>query len=295
LTDREFETSCARFLVAGNPSFSVQYNVGRRGRYSETMRQIDVLLSGDEREVVVECKYYGQKLNVKMVDSFIGFLDDVGIDEGVIITNIGMSTPGLRRMANTKIKLHILSEADLSSFRLRIIQPYENDRRAHFLEPNGYIAADYPPSPTIRCCFYPIGRRFEDALVDGEILYVNLHDRPNDVDSIVSTEKQTVNTSFEGKISHRTRVDRYFTVRKSFLKDHDKVDFSVVRKFKVGLILMRGVVRPENVDWTITSIKESMLRAHFYESKVTRSDDGVIHFDLVWQADPWGHASTPIE
>lgn len=61
------------------------------GKDSGVKRQIDVLVrqkKGDEETVIlIECKHYASKINVKIVDAFIGCLEDVGADKGVIVSS----------------------------------------------------------------------------------------------------------------------------------------------------------------------------------------------------------------
>ena len=51
------------------------------GKYSETRRQIDVAVYEKEQMdrpfLMIECKRYKRKLNVKDVEAFIGMLDDI--------------------------------------------------------------------------------------------------------------------------------------------------------------------------------------------------------------------------
>lgn len=50
--------------------------------------------------VVIDCKKFSKKINVKTVESFLGMLDDVGAHRGIMITNIGYTASALNRAEN---------------------------------------------------------------------------------------------------------------------------------------------------------------------------------------------------
>jgi len=90
------------------------------GKFSKVPRQIDILIQGKMAGVdllgIVECKYFSRKVDVKVVDSFIGFLEDVGANFGVIITNEGFSAGAVNRASIKGIKLDIVSYEDLELY-----------------------------------------------------------------------------------------------------------------------------------------------------------------------------------
>src|SRR5271157_2565527 len=107
MTYSEYETSVAKYLVAHNPDFEVRYNQRVLGVYSKTERQMDVLLNdtrGADR-IVVECKYYNRAVDIGIIEAFISFLEDVGIQDGILITNKGISRAATRRVALAPIRL----------------------------------------------------------------------------------------------------------------------------------------------------------------------------------------------
>lgn len=65
---------------------------------------------------VVECKYFNKKIDVKVVEGFIGFMEDVGTNVGIIITNKGYSQAALNRAEVRKIHLDIVEISKLSSY-----------------------------------------------------------------------------------------------------------------------------------------------------------------------------------
>ena len=93
---------------------SVEFDQTIKGKFSETDRQIDVLISGrfanvTDRDITaaVDCKYYTRKINVQDVDAFIGFLQDIQTDLGILITNKDSSSAA-RRRASAGIELRVI-------------------------------------------------------------------------------------------------------------------------------------------------------------------------------------------
>jgi hypothetical protein len=58
------------------------------GVRSGVTRQIDVWVTGEvaghEIKLAIECKLHKAKVDIKTVDAFVGFLEDVGADKGVL-------------------------------------------------------------------------------------------------------------------------------------------------------------------------------------------------------------------
>ena len=93
----------------------VEFDQERIGRFSKVPRQIDVLVSGrfagvTDREITaaVDCKYYTRAIDVKKVDEFIGFFDDVATDLGLLITNKGFSAGAGQRACVPGIELRVI-------------------------------------------------------------------------------------------------------------------------------------------------------------------------------------------
>lgn len=92
------------------------------GINSKRSRQIDILISGDFAgfpiKIVIDCKHFSSKIDVKIVESFIGMLADVKASKGVIITNVGYTKAAIERAKfdSRDIQLDILEFEDLPQF-----------------------------------------------------------------------------------------------------------------------------------------------------------------------------------
>jgi len=90
------------------------------GKFSLVKRQIDVAILGELAGYrlfgAVECKHFNRNVDVKVVEAFLSFLDDVGANFGVMITNKGYSRAAKARAKVKDIRLEILSLEELRVF-----------------------------------------------------------------------------------------------------------------------------------------------------------------------------------
>lgn len=97
------------------PDAEVLFDQQRIGRFSQTPRQIDVLVTGrfagiTDRNITaaVDCKYYTRTIDVKQVDEFIGYVDDVATDLGLLVTNKAFTPAALQRAKVPGIELRVI-------------------------------------------------------------------------------------------------------------------------------------------------------------------------------------------
>jgi hypothetical protein len=92
------------------------------GRRSGVERQIDVwleaVIGGSHKVcVAVECKCYDTtKIDIKDIDAFCGFLDDVGASKGVFITSSGFTSGAEKRAEGAQIDLQIITLEEAAVF-----------------------------------------------------------------------------------------------------------------------------------------------------------------------------------
>jgi hypothetical protein len=92
------------------------------GRRSGTERQVDVWLEakvGDNHVVTVaiECRRYSERpVSIKDIDAFVGFLEDVGANKGVMISHSGYTEGARKRAAGAGIELCMLSVEEAEEF-----------------------------------------------------------------------------------------------------------------------------------------------------------------------------------
>lgn len=92
------------------------------GRRSGVDRQVDIWLSttvGGKHQVnvAVECKCYETTpISIKDVDAFYGFLDDVGAQKGVLISNTGFTNGAKKRADGSTVELETLTLEEAEVF-----------------------------------------------------------------------------------------------------------------------------------------------------------------------------------
>lgn len=115
---RDYEKQIHEKFCIYSPTCKVIHNTTVRGRFSKTPRQVDIAvqpyLEGFHFFGALECKYFNKRVDVKIVDSFIGFLDDIGADFGYIITNKGFTKSAANRASVPYLRLRVVEFNKLS-------------------------------------------------------------------------------------------------------------------------------------------------------------------------------------
>ncbi len=153
------------------------------GQYSKTKRQIDVLIEenvgGNNIKIVVDCKLYNKKVDVKDVESFISMVADIGADKGIMITEMGYSEAALQRAFNNPdhIELDIYSLGELThTLQSHIAIPYSGKNALLLFAPFGWII-DITRRPGVLCLLYQRGLTLIEAGEHKELAYINFWDK----------------------------------------------------------------------------------------------------------------------
>ena len=106
------------------PNCRVAHDVKVLGKFSKVYRQVDVAITakieGFNILGVIECKHFSRKIDVPIIDKFIGFLEDVDADFGYIITNVGFSVAAKNRAKIPNIHLQIMEYSNLDKYEYDI-------------------------------------------------------------------------------------------------------------------------------------------------------------------------------
>jgi hypothetical protein len=105
---REYENGVADILsfLLGDAA-TVERNVLAPPHRGRRRRQVDVLVQGrvfglDGVTLAVDCKIWARPLAVGDIDRFLGFLDDVGTDLGLLMSASGYSAAAKARLENER-------------------------------------------------------------------------------------------------------------------------------------------------------------------------------------------------
>jgi hypothetical protein len=175
---RDYEVCITRHFQRLFPGASVQHDVKRAGIISKVQRQIDILvegrIAGFDLTIVIDCKYFGKKVDVKDVDEFVGYLHDLRVSKGVLITNCGYTEAAYNRATNDTrdIELRIIKFGDLEQYQAFIAIPYFGAHGAVVSSPDGWLLDISPPVPQI-VAFYPLGLSRQEAFHSEGYIYLS--------------------------------------------------------------------------------------------------------------------------
>jgi hypothetical protein len=106
---KQYEIAIAAAVEARWPNCDVIFDQYVWGFRSGIRRQIDVVLvfhlEHTSQYEIFECKYFSRKVTVGLVDQFWGFLNDVNITRGSIVTSRGFSKAARHRAQFDRIGL----------------------------------------------------------------------------------------------------------------------------------------------------------------------------------------------
>lgn len=181
MTWKDYEYYIHRVLSDLYPEASITHNVQKLGFMSGTKRQIDILIEGNlagySLNIVVECKYLNKKIDIKVIESFIGFLHDVKANKGVLITNRGFTKAAQARTENDShvdLDIKIIDFDKLEHFQGFGGIAYKETAGVVIEPPNGWILDFKQRYPYVLATLYPMGLSFEQAIDSWQYIYVYL-------------------------------------------------------------------------------------------------------------------------
>jgi hypothetical protein len=230
----------------------VRKNVFLRGRYSKRKRQIDVLVVEDtpagKQIVPIDAKQYKRRVDVKVVEAFEGFLQDLGAKRGLLITNTGYTKAALRRASNSPrgLELDILNFSELSKWQAFGALPYFGKYAFLVPAPFGWVI-DIARTDGRICNMFQRGSNPAIAMRQRELMYLQCWDRKREPLSALQLDKHQVQSMrAKGLIFRITRrrgisradakshiriakVDQYRAVEATgFLEFKDTILFAVM-------------------------------------------------------------------
>ena len=174
----------------------VEKNIKKKGILSKRSRQIDILITDANKTVIVDCKYYNHKVDIKEVESFIGMLGDLEADYGILITEKGYTKSALERAYKnpTHLELDIYSLEELKScFNGCFGIPYAGKNAVLLLSPFGWCL-DITRHEEWICSMYQKGKTIEESMTDFEFAYVNFWIKDTQAKTIEELDKMQMET-----------------------------------------------------------------------------------------------------
>lgn len=187
---RTYEQEIYEHLATLYPGASIRRNVQLYGKQSKRDRQIDVLIEDDvagfRTRIVVDGKYFGRRVNVTHVESFIGLLEDVSATHGLMVTTHGYSKAAMQRVRNhtKEILLDVLSLSELRDYQGHAAIPYSGKKAMWINAPFGWVV-DSRWNETCLATLYQRGRTQDEARRAHEWMYVNYWHKNDDCSTLI--------------------------------------------------------------------------------------------------------------
>ncbi|MCS4164770.1 hypothetical protein M2419_001851 [Sphingobacterium sp. BIGb0116] len=119
---QDYEKKVFDTLSIAFPESNISFDDLILGIYSKAERQIDFAIrdnmAGKKILGIADCKYYNKNINIKMVESFIGMMQDVNANFGFLITNRGYSQAAKNRVRYSNLKLDVLELNELNEIEI---------------------------------------------------------------------------------------------------------------------------------------------------------------------------------
>jgi hypothetical protein len=174
---QEYEREITESFRSQYPNAKIIPNAPLPGRFSKIERQIDLLVEDQVVDFVfriaIDAKHYSERIDVKDVEQFLGLLNDVGVDVGVMISPEGYSQAAINRAHydNSRLELDVLNFADLKMYQGFGAIPYSSGVGVAMPAPFGWVI-DARHGHTCSACLYQRGKTLDDAISADEWMYV---------------------------------------------------------------------------------------------------------------------------
>ncbi len=235
---RDYENFIYKKLKESYPSSEILFNQKKLGVVSRVERQIDILvkaeIAGFAIEIIIDCKFFNKKVDVKDVESFLSYLLDLKASNGVIITNNGFTKAAQNRAVfdTQAIDLKIIEFDKLNIFQGLQGFHYKVDENGVGImlavqAPEGWLLDSHPKLPHTTV-LYPRGLSAEEAYSSGGLIYIGFWKKDSECPNLESLidrqnkyiKKQAFDKQEKAKISFqklRTTNNKEFQIRTAYI------------------------------------------------------------------------------
>lgn len=254
------------------PDATISLDVKKIGLYSKANRQIDILIeqyvAGNRLSIVIDGKYFNKKVHVKAVESFVGMLEDLGANKGLLISNNGFSEAAYNRAhyGPSEIELDILNFKDLQRFQSHHAIPYAGENGALLPAPFGWVIDGHTTQEWL-AAIYQQGSTLNQAMDDNEYMYIQFWDRKEDghnLDDLLEIQERNLKeydpNAIVEYISTIKRKDVKTTFRIAKLKGYPTSEYSGFVEFP-DFIFFCVMFSPENRSKKNIRKLENILKA----------------------------------
>lgn len=186
---KDYEKEIYSYFREQFPNAEISHNVKVKGRYSKVDRQIDILIedyiAGNRIRIVIDGKYFSEKIDVKDVEMFIGMLNDCEANKGLLITQKGYSEAAIYRAYHDPIdiELDIYNFKDLFEFQGFTAIPFSDGHGVIMNAPFGWIVDKTSRQNTL-ATLYQRGLTLELAQKSNEWMYINIKSKSKEIQNL---------------------------------------------------------------------------------------------------------------
>lgn len=163
------------------PTNKIEFDKKIKGIISGRVRQVDLFIegevAGETLTIIIDCKYFNKKIDIKLVEAFLGFLKDVKGNRGILITNKGFTKSAFNRASNDQnsdVKLEIIDFKQLYPYQGPGAIIHRDEGGAIVQAPEGWVIDGKKFTNETLCAILPYGLSIEGAVKLKEILFVNI-------------------------------------------------------------------------------------------------------------------------
>jgi hypothetical protein len=190
-TWQEYEREIEAQFRALYPRAQITADAKILGKFSKVERQIDLLIeetdSAFPRRIVVDAKHWTKKIDVSDAECFLGLARDVEAGTGIMVALQGYTQAAVNRVHydDTDMILDVLNLAELKAHQGEAAIPYFGEHGVSIAAPFGWVI-DAIPRPGTVATLYQRGLTIENAVKNGEFMYVAFWDKKKhpDVDTL---------------------------------------------------------------------------------------------------------------
>ena len=193
---KEYEQEITASFRSQYPNAKITPDARIMGRFSKIERQIDLLVEDQAVDFVfrmaIDAKHYTERIDIKDVEQFLGMLDDVGVDVGVMISPEGYSPASINRAHydNSRLELDILNFKELKLYQGFGAIPYAGNVGVVMPAPFGWVI-DARHGHTCSAWLYQRGLTLEQAVAVNEWMYVKFSikdEKVPDLDALLKVQ-----------------------------------------------------------------------------------------------------------